>query len=88
MLNTPKGGKHMLSLGCVNSQEELLMGMISQECRVYNITLSPSHVSVLSVPLTTFLTTLIFFICIVRFSQEMPGVDSTVVWTPGPRMRG
>ena len=52
----------MLPLGCVNSQEELLMGIISQECCVSNITLSPSHVSVLSVPQTTFLTTLIFFI--------------------------
>ena len=53
----------MLPLGRVNSQEGLLMGIISQECRVCNIVLSPSHVSVLSVPLTTFLTTLIFFIC-------------------------
>ena len=52
----------MLSLGCVNIQEGLLMGIISQECCVYNITLSPSHVSVLSVPLTTFLMTPTFFI--------------------------
>ena len=58
----------MLPLGCVNSQEGLLMGIISQECCVYNITLSPSHVSVLSVPLTTFLTTPIFFIWDISWS--------------------
>ena len=59
----------MLPLGRVNSQEGLLMGIISQECCVYNITLSPSHVSVLSVPLTTFLTTPILFICFYKSSH-------------------